>query len=760
MPHGKKTRANARRSPRPEQRQVHTRGGVVAERPGRTRASQLADSLSSVAGAVGTYAERKAKEQEEEEAKQQQLQAYKDFHSDQNNEVSREEAQQRQAFGNDTYAQQYMRLSYAEQAGEISKDVQKHAQDMLQDPDTGIDEVEQYIDATTSGAIQGIDDPEAVDVFANRLTSDAEQLKSQARKVAVARQQQDGVEKFNARVDEVVDNDELHGRDGIEMMQNIATRLNISQEKARGSIANALFRKAAAEKDPSVLDPLFAEDDNGVSLADDPEIRDKAYRARDKIEAEAEQQTTAAELKQRYALQRKVETGSLTMGDIQQVNQDHPDWYTPNQLASMLSQSKDVARKESTQRREAAAMTAGRVSPVAMRMKTHSEQQKAFSYMRQGILGQHSDTPEDRQQAFMIYATRVAELSGGVSGVRDDWLAAQLNAGAEAPSSDGSMPEGFRAGYARYKALKSDPQTRGLLDNMLEPDARRMYQRVEAYEQSGDYLSSDQGHDLTPAYAKAKHDLANPIDEDTFYNSESFGRLRETVNSVTDVSSFLGWSETYGGETGAVSNALDVKHDIRQMATREMRYSRASLDQALATAKQRYKATHTLVRGTYIRGNYGSNADQIVNAKLADDLPAIQQTTGDGVEMDDLTVMANDNGKIMVMVNDHMPAMVGNGQGGTKPLVFNMAEARDAYADKVRSEVNAETPTASEAKAARPAPPPSGSPASLARQLDDSHEAERDRMRRGLSDTWQTVVDKLSEERDPQPTTGNPAKLY
>ncbi|NNC22965.1 hypothetical protein HKX42_03805 [Salinisphaera sp. USBA-960] len=104
-----------------------------------------------------------------------------------------------------------------------------------------------------------------------------------------------------------------------------------------------------------------------------------------------------------------------------------------------------------------------------------------------------------------------------------------------------------------------------------------MYQRVEDYAESGDYVGNEDGtRDLTPAYAKAKHDLANPIDEDTFYSSESFGKLQDTVNSITDVSSFLDLSEDYGGETGTVSNALEVKQDIRKMAEREMRYSRAS----------------------------------------------------------------------------------------------------------------------------------------------------------------------------------------
>lgn len=89
--------------------------------PGRTKAAQTADALASIAGMVGTY------------------------------------------------TKQYMRLSYAQQAKGLSEDIQQHAQDMMDDPDVGVDEVEQYIDATTSGAIQGIDDPDAVDVFANRL---------------------------------------------------------------------------------------------------------------------------------------------------------------------------------------------------------------------------------------------------------------------------------------------------------------------------------------------------------------------------------------------------------------------------------------------------------------------------------------------------------------------------------------------------------------------------------------------------------------
>ncbi|NNC22966.1 hypothetical protein HKX42_03810 [Salinisphaera sp. USBA-960] len=466
MPRGTKSRANARPDTQIGGRSVHTRGGITPKRPGRAKAAQTADALASALGATSDIAEVYGKHQRVEDAKQQRLQAFKDFHKDATNDVSRDEAEKRAAFSNDDYRKTYMRLSYSQQAKGLSSDIQQHAQDMMNDPDVGVDEVEQYIDATTSGAIQGIDDPEAVDVFANRLTSDAEQLKKKARGIAVERQQTAGEAKLNGFIDDAV-SEGIDGPDFVNHALKMAGNLNVSQDSARAAIAQAVVNKADQATDPSMLDVLDAKGDDGVALSDYPEIHDTVERARQKIEADVDQQTSAAELKQRYALRRKMDSGALTMSDIQRVNHDHPDWYTPDQLTSMLSRSQSKAQKVTAQRREAAAATAGRVSPVAMRMKTHSDQQAVFGHMREGIFGQHEDTPEGRQQAFMDYATRVAELSGGVAGVKDDWLAAQLNAGAEAPSPDGSMPDAFRAGYQRYKMLKHDPQTRGLLDNLL-----------------------------------------------------------------------------------------------------------------------------------------------------------------------------------------------------------------------------------------------------------------------------------------------------
>ncbi|ROO26777.1 hypothetical protein [Salinisphaera orenii] len=762
MPRGNRSQANARPDSDFGQRQERTQGGVVAERPGRTKTQQTADALVSVADTVSGIAQKQSAKAQKEEAKQQRLQAFKDFHADVNKDVDMEQAKERAEFGNEDYSRTYMRLSYSQQAKDVSADMAEQAERMMNDPEVGVDEVETYLDATASGAIQGVEDPEAVDVYANRLSSDAQKLKAEARDVAIKRQQQDGRAKLNAQIDDLAEQGVLGSADSMEILENAGAKLNVSQNRVHAMVANAAIRRAEESTDPSKLDFLFEENEDGVAIADNPELHDSLLRARDQIESEAEQRTSAAELTEHYSLRRKMESGALTMDDIQRVNREHPDWYSPNQLASMLSRSQDTARQAAARRREAAAATSGQVSPVSMRMKTHSEQQEVFGHMRRGIFSQHEETPEGRQQAFVDYATRVAELSGGVGGVKDDWLAAQLNAGAEAPSADGSMPDAFRAGYSRYRALKDDPRTRGLLDNLLRPDARRMYERVEAYERSGDYVpgDSESGPDLTPAYVKATRDLANPIDEKTFYSSESFENLRRTVGEVTDVSSFLGLGSDYGGDVGRVTNALDVKQDIRKMATREMRYARASLDQALETAKDRYKATHTLVRGTYIRGQFGSNATEAVNAKLAAELPAIQEGSGGDVEMDDLKIVPGREGEMVVFLNNSSPAIVDNGDGRTKPLTFDMAEAVQAYSDKVLSDANAERPTEADARAARPVPVPGGSPARRSSMVEAATEEDREAVRQSIADGLQAVRDKLTGQPPEQPPQGAPGGRY
>ena len=75
---------------------------------------------------------------EQEQAKAQRLQAYKDFHEDGTQDVSREQAKERGAFADADYARTYSRLSYAEKAKDLSEDIHQHTQTMMDDPTIGI----------------------------------------------------------------------------------------------------------------------------------------------------------------------------------------------------------------------------------------------------------------------------------------------------------------------------------------------------------------------------------------------------------------------------------------------------------------------------------------------------------------------------------------------------------------------------------------------------------------------------------------------
>ena len=537
MPRDNRHEANARQSVRIGGRKVMSRGGIVGARPGRTSTEEKADALVAFADAASGYAGRQSAEMEQEQTKAQRLQAYKDFHEDGTQDVSREQAKERGAFADADYARTYSRLSYAEKAKDLSEDIHQHTQTMMDDPTIGIDEVEAYIDATTSGAIQGVDDPDAVEVFANRLTSDAEQLKTKARGVAIERQKLDGRAKLNARMDDMAAENLLGRPEARATLEDQGKALNIPQSDVHAAMTDRLIRKAEEAKDPAMLAPLFKENDDGVSLADNPDLRSTILQARDDIEAEAEEQTSAAELTQRYDLHRKVNAGSLSMRDIQSLNREHPDWYTPDQLATMLTRSQSKAQAAANERRETTRLMSGRTSPASLAGMPKSDRLRRLANVKARLQANHEDTPEGQKAATRDYLTFLAAPDGGGNIVTDDRLKDTLTAGALSRSQDGSVPDQFKHAYAVYRMTRDNPELRGLTGNLFGSEAEA---KLKAYDQQRSIGMAGSDNLDASAYNAVNLDMDKPIDTSSLQTREAYDAINKKVNDLTDTSTWTG----------------------------------------------------------------------------------------------------------------------------------------------------------------------------------------------------------------------------
>lgn len=745
MPRENRTRANVRPDTQIGGRRVRSRGGVAPERAGRTQAAQTADALVTAAGAAGDFAQRKAEEQAKERAKEQRLEAYQDYHADAAQGVTIEQAKAREAFGSDDYSDTYMRLSYGQHAREDSEELSRQVQEWSNDPDIGVDEINRRIDSEVSGIVSGLDDPDAVNVYANRLSSEAERLKQQATQTAIERQQNAGLQQLTAQIDDIADNDMLGSPESIQILEQTATNLNLSQSQAHKLIFNAASRKAIDDRDPTALDFLTREDENGVALADDPEIRDQYERTRSKVEAAKDREVTAGELEQTYQRNLKIKNGEYTFADAAREARDDPTGHTADQLVGYVMQSHDNAQSA----REATAAQTQRLresnNAEGIRRMTGGDQKDTLSDRFALIEQQTEDSPEGRQRAMMAYGQYLGDqLNFAGGGISENVLGPYLNSSATATTNDGSVSPAFQSKYEVYKQLESNPRTRGVANQVMTPEARRMYQRVRQLEQSGDFVSDGNGgRDITPAVVKAQDQLANPVDLDQIRTSQAYRQLQSTVDGITDLSSWFG---LVGG--GEVKNKAEVLSDMKRGAAIEMRYNHGDYQAALDSYKERYLATHSLVRGTFVEGKRGPNFDKGVDAVINRDLSEIQAGTGEETTPEDISAMPHRDGSVVLFAGSS-PVLVPNGNGGLKPKTVSMQEADEAFREKERPKGTTRERVGTPDAEAEVAPePPTGSPADTFRQSAESASDARERFKQSASSALHSLFESLQSRED------------